>query len=193
MRWLDSATRESQLTDPRIEFVFGDISNQLKQELRDFWTQYGTKYKTELQSFREAASSHPGVTPPTRRALSRQPAAIARDENQNIIGIVFVALRELDAPIGMGSHAYFQRMFIAPQFRSWALANQLYRTFLAGFDKAASERDRRAHYLMTENINPGLQKTFMRRYFSRLGFRLLGSNPSGGEVWARPLQTRFTF
>ena len=181
------------MTDPRIEFVFGDISNQLKQELRDFWTQYGTKYQTELQSFREAASSHPGVTPSTRRALSRQPAAIARDENQNIIGIVFVALRELEAPIGTGSHAYFQRMFMVPEFRCFQLANQLYRAFLAGFDKAASERDHRAHYLMAENINPGLQKAFARRYFSRLGFRLLGSNPSGGEVWARPLQTRFTF
>ena len=193
MRWRASTTRESQLTDHRIEFIFGDVSNQLKQELRDFWTQHGKKYQTELQSFREAASAHPGITPSTRRALSRQPAAIARDENQNIIGIVFVALRELDAPIGTGSHAYFQRMFIAPQFRSPILANQLYRTFLAGFDKAASERDQRAHYLMTENINPGLQKTFMRRYFSRLGFRLLGSNQSGGEVWARPLQTKFTF
>ena len=193
MRWLGSATREPQLTDPRIEFVFGGISNQLKQELRDFWTQYGTKYQTELQSFREAASSHPGVTPSTRRALSRQPAAIARDENKKIIGIVFVALRELDAPIETGSHAYFQRMFIAPKFRRPILANRLYRTFLAGFDKAASERDHRAHYLMAENINPGLQKTFIRRYFSRLGFHLLGSNPSGGEVWARPLQTRFTF
>ena len=194
MRWRASTTRESQLTNYRIEFVFGDISNQLKQELRDFWTQYGTKYQTELQSFREAASSHPGVvTPSTRRALSRQPAAIARDENQNIIGIVFVALRELEDPTGTGSHAYFQRMFIVPEFRSWALCNPLYRTFLAGFDKAASERDHRAHYLMAENINPGLRKTFARRYFSRLGFRLLGSNPSGGEVWARPLQTRFTF
>ena len=146
-----------------------------------------------MQSFREAASSHPGVTPSTRRALSRQPAAIARDENQNVIGIVFVALRELEAPTGTGSHAYFQRMFIVPEFRSWALCNPLYRTFLAGFDKAASERDHRANYLMSENINPGLQKTFMRRYFSRLGFRLLGSNPSGVEVWARALETRFTF
>ena len=193
MRWLDSATRELQLTDPRIEFVFGEISNQLKQELNHFWTQYGKKYQTELQSFREAASSHPGVTPSTRRALSRQPAAIARDEKQNIIGIVFVALRELETPIETGSHAYFQRMFIVPEFRCFQLANPLYRAFLAGFDKAASERDHRAHCLMSENINPGLQKTFMRRYFSRLGFRLLGSNPSGGEVWARPLQTRFTF
>ena len=193
MRWLDSATRELQLTDPRIEFVFGEISNQLKQELNHFWTQYGKKYQTELQSFREAASSHPGVTPSTRRALSRQPAAIARDEKQNIIGIVFVALRELETPIETGSHAYFQRMFIVPEFRCFQLANPLYRAFLAGFDKAASERDHRAHCLMSENINPGLQKTFLRRYFSRLGFRLLGSNPSGGEVWARPLQTRFTF
>ncbi len=88
MRWLDSATRESQLTDYRIEFVFGEISNQLKLELNHFWTQYGTKYQTELQSFREAASSHPGVTPPTRRALSLQPAAIARDENKKIIQIL---------------------------------------------------------------------------------------------------------
>ena len=102
MRWRASTTRESQLTDYRIEFIFGDVSNQLKQELRDFWTQHGKKYQTELQSFREAASGHPGITPSTRRALSLQPAAIARDENQNIIGIVFVALRELDAPIERG-------------------------------------------------------------------------------------------
>jgi hypothetical protein len=46
---------------------------------------------------------------------------------------------------------------------------------------------------MAENINPGLQEGFMRRYFARLGFKMLGSNVLGGEVWLLKLQTQFIF
>ena len=43
---------------------------------------------------------------------------------------------------------------------------------------------------MAENINLGLQKGSVRRYFARLGFKMLGSNQLGGEVWLLKLQTQ---
>jgi hypothetical protein len=55
------------------------------------------------------------------------------------------------------------------------------------------KRDHRAKVLLSENINPGLQKASMRRYFSRLGFQMLGGNQLGGEVWCKKLETRFCF
>jgi hypothetical protein len=47
--------------------------------------------------------------------------------------------------------------------------------------------------LLAENVNPGLRKPSMRRYFARLGFRMLGANQLSGEVWLRKLQVRFVF
>ena len=128
-----------------------------------------------------------------KRIISRQPAAISRDHSGAINGIVFVVLRELDDSLGLGSHAYFQRMYIIPTSRHPQLANQLYRAFLEGFDRAVEQRDYRAKVLLIENFNKSLQTALMRRYFARLGFQMLGGNQLGGEVWAKKLETRFCF
>ena len=130
---------------------------------------------------------------PPKKTISRQPAAISRDQSGLIDGVVFVVLQELDNSIGLGSHAYFQRMYIIPESRRFGLTNRLFRVFLQGFDRAAEKRDHRANVLLAENINPGLQKAFMRRYFARLGFQMLGGNQLGGEIWARKLKTYFSF
>ena len=130
---------------------------------------------------------------PPKKTISRQPAAISRDQSGLIDGVVFVVLQELDNSIGLGSHAYFQRMYIIPESRRFGLTNRLFRVFLQGFDRAAEKRDHRANVLLAENINPGLQKAPMRRYFARLGFQMLGGNQLGGEIWARKLKTHFSF
>ena len=128
-----------------------------------------------------------------KKPISPQPAVISRDQSGSINGIVFVVLRELESSLDLGSHAYFQRMYIIPKSRQPRLANQLFRAFLQGFDREAEKRDHRAKVLMSENINPGLQKASMRRYFARLGFQMLGGNQLGGEIWARKLKTHFSF
>ena len=130
---------------------------------------------------------------PPKKTISRQPAAISRDQSGLIDGVVFVVLQELDNSIELGSHAYFQRMYIIPESRRFGLTNRLFRVFLQGFDRAAEKRDHRANVLLAENINPGLQKAPMRRYFSRLGFQMLGGNQLGGEIWVRKLKTYFSF
>ena len=183
------------MADPRIEFVFGEVTDQLRSELKAFWKQHGQAYQEELRSFRDGSSQSHALQPadPLKKPLLRQPAAISRDQSGVINGIMFVVLRELDDSLGLGSHAYFQRMYINPLSRHPRLANQLFRAFLQGFDREVEKRDHRAKVLLSENINPGLQKASMRRYFSRLGFQMLGGNRLGGEVWSKKLETRFYF
>ena len=183
------------MTESRIEFVYGQMNEQLTSELKVFWKQHGKAYQEELRAFRIASRDFHKLNhiDLLKKPISRQPAAISRDQSGVINGIVFVVLRELDDSLGFGSHAYFQRMYINPMSRNPQLANQLFRTFLQGFDRSVEQRDHRAKVLLAENINPGLQKASMRRYFSRLGFQMLGGNRLGGEVWSKKLETRFCF
>jgi hypothetical protein len=186
--------RGRNLTEPRIEFVFGQVNDQLKVELKAFWKQHGQDYQDELRSFRVASRSHAAEQfGPPKRPILRQPAAVSRDQSGAINGIVFVVLRELETSLELGSHAYFQRMYIVPESRHCGLSNRLFREFLQGFDREVEKRDHRAKVLLAENINPGLQKASMRRYFANLGFQMLGGNRLGGEVWCKRLETRFCF
>ena len=185
--------RVQNLTDPRIEFVFGEVNDQLKRELRAFWSQHGKEYQEELKSFRATLSNNQKRIGLLKKPISSQPAAISRDQSGKINGIVFVVLRELEASRDLGSHAYFQRMYIIPESRRFGLTNRLFRVFLQGFDREVEKRDHRAKALLAENINPGLQKASMRRYFARLGFQMLGGNQLGGEIWVRKLKTHFSF
>ena len=181
------------MTDLRVEFVFGEVNDQLKRELNAFWMQHGKRYQEELKSFRAAFDNNQKRMGPLKKPISRQPAAISRDQSGAIDGIVFVVLREMETSLDLGSHAYFQRMYITPTSRHPRLANQLFKAFLNGFDRDIEKRDHRANVLLAENINPGLQKASMRRYFARLGFQMMGGNQLGGEIWVRKLKTRFSF
>ena len=187
--------RVRNLTESHIEFVFGQVNDQLKDELKAFWKQHGKVYQEELMTFRIASKNGPGSNQMDllKKPISRQPSAISRDQSGAINGIVFVILRELEDLLELGSHAYFIRMYIDQESRHIASTNKLFRVFLQGFDRALEKRDHRAKVLLAENINPGLQKASMRRYFARLGFQMLGRNQLGGEVWCKKLQTRFRF
>ncbi len=173
--------------------MFGEANNQLKRELRAFWSQHGNAYQEEMKSFRAEIANNQKSMVPLKKPISRQPAVISRDQTGAINGIAFVVLRELETSLDLGSHAYFQRMYIIPESRNPLLANQLFRAFLQGFDREVEKRDHRAKVLLAENINPGLQKASMRRYFARLGFQMLGGNQLGGEIWVRKLKTHFSF
>ena len=181
------------MTEPRIEFVFGQVTDQLKDELNTFWKKNNNSYQEELRSFRSTLVKKSINMGPPKKTISRQAAAISRNKSGAIDGIMFVVLRELDDSLGLGSHAYFQRMYVTPESRQYCLTNRLFKVFLQGFDREAERRDHRAKVLLAKNINPALQKASMRRYFARLGFQMLGENRLGGEIWARKLKTVFLF
>ena len=188
-------TKGQKLTDPRIEYLFGEVNDQLRGELKAFWSQYENAYQEELRSFSITSRNRHSLEQMDllKKPISLQPAAISRDQSGAINGIVFVVLRDLEDSLGLGTHAYFQRMYIVPESRQPRLANQLFREFLNGFDRDTEKRDHRAKVLMSENINTGLQKASMRRYFSRLSFQMLGRNQIGSEIWVKKLKTHFSF
>jgi len=185
--------RAWSLADPQIEFVFGRVDDALKAELQAFWLKHQGDFHSEIMAFRVLSDSEFTTSSLQPRPLRRQPAAIARSAEGEIIGIIFMVLRELEPSLGLGSHAYFQRMYVLPSERRWKLTNRLFKTFLNGFNGNPQLRDYRAAVLIAENVNPGLQQAFARRYFARLGFRMLGRNKLGGEVWTKELQTLFVF
>ncbi|MDP6310473.1 MAG: hypothetical protein QF727_05840, partial [Prochlorococcaceae cyanobacterium ETNP14_MAG_4] len=85
------------------------MNNQLKVELKAFWSQHGKAYQEELNSFRAEFGNNQKRMVPLKKPISRQPAAISRDQSGAINGIVFVVLRELEDSLGLGTHAYFQQ------------------------------------------------------------------------------------
>lgn len=178
----------------RVEFVFGIVDKALAAELIDFWNLNQVSYQAELRSFRSVRDSA-GIEPHLgkQKVLKRQPGAIARNQEGLIIGVVFIVLKELEAHLNLGSHAYFQRMYVLAEARSFHLMNHLYKMFLQCFIDSPELRDHRAGILISENINPGLQRGAMRRYFAKLGFKMLGSNQLGGEVWLLKLRNQFVF
>jgi hypothetical protein len=185
--------RAWNLADPQIEFVFGRVDDSLRAELQTFWAKNTDDFRAEMNAI---ADFHGKISTPLaklQRPLHRQPGAIARSERGEIVGVLFVLLREVSDELMLGTHAYFQRIYIVPPARNFKLVNQLFKTFLNDFEKAAEHRDHRAKALMSVNNNPRLHAAYVRRYFARLGFRMLGSNKFGAEVWARKLQTRFIF
>ena len=185
--------RGTRVIDRELECVLGCVDNQLKTELQEFWRQHQEPFQSELKAFRALHGGSVALLGQLERPLSRHPAVIARDDAGSIIGLVFVALREINSSLNLGTHAYFQRMYIVPGARCTKLANGMFRLFLREFDSAVEWRDHRAEVLLAENVNPGLQRAFMRRYFARIGFRMLGTNQLGEEVWFRKLQVRFVF
>lgn len=185
--------RRTRVIDREPICVLGCVDNQLRSELQAFWRQHQEPFQSELKAFRALHGGSVALLGQLERPLSRHPAVIARDEAGSIIGIVYVALSEINSSLNLGTHAYFQRMYIVPGARCAKLANGMFRLFLREFVSAVEWRDHRAEVLLAENVNPGLQRAFMRRYFARVGFRMLGANQLGGEVWFRKLQVRFVF
>ena len=176
-----------------IEFVFGKKDPELTHKINHFWGQFRKSYTQEMNEHMQSTSIsnqfNKSLKPGNVTSLKREPAAIAKDALGSILGIVFVTLTKVESTPSKNEYVYFQRMYTQDQKRHFRISNQLYTSFLTSFKEAINERDPRARYLMAENANPGLRRPSMRRYFFRLGFRMLGTNHLGYEIWRLPLKT----
>ena len=177
-----------------IEFIFGEKESNLSREINLFWSKFSKSYAEEMSSHQRSTqmkrTTHTSAKPGNITFLKKEAAAVAKDQNGAILGIVSVALTKIESPSNSSEYVYFQRMYTHNSQRCISLSSQLYKSFLKNFKKAISKRDPRAHYLMAENANPGLRTPVMRRYFFRLGFRMLGTNHLGYEIWQLPLETK---
>ena len=178
------------MVDFRIKFVFRSIDDHLKSHLEIFWQENRQEYQQEMEMHRNKIN-HSQTKPQQKKALSRQPAAIAFDRSGKIVGIIFVLLRELDESLKLGSHAYFCRIYVCKNWRYCKLTNKLVQVFIKNFSTRSDLRDHRASYLIAENINIKLHNSFMRKYFIKLGFQMLGTNHISSEIWSLKLKTSY--
>lgn len=176
-----------------VRYVFRGYSQVNEDKLIRFWEANLSDYNSALESYQLQSRGESKTPVCIPKPIRREPACIALDENNDIVGLVFVVLRELDSSLNLGTHGYFQRMHMAKEHRNRALTNLLYKEFVRGFEKSKKERDPRAQHLLAENLNPGLQNAYIRKYFTKLGFVMRGCSKSGGEVWSKRLETGFKF
>lgn len=173
-----------------IEYTFGQKHHSLRPLLSSFWKDNISAYHQEMNTYLPEGKTFQSNSA-SQSLLSRSPAAIVRDKGGKLVGIVFVALRSLNTELNLGTHAYFQRMYIIKSFRNASLAYRLNQKFMEGFIPAKRTRDHRADNLIIEISNPRLQNSFTRKYLNRLGFRMLGTNTLNEEIWHLPLETTF--
>ena len=173
-----------------IEYIFGQNNYSLRPLLNSFWIDNISAYRQEIDVHQRKEN---GVKVNSRSPslLSRKPAATIRDRSGELVGVVFVELRSLFAELNLGTHAYFQRMYIIDSLRNASLAYRLNQTFLEGFVPAKRPRDHRANNLIVEISNPRLQNSYIRKYLNRLGFRMLGTNTLNEEIWHLALDTTY--
>jgi hypothetical protein len=149
----------------RIDFVYGQVTPQLRGELVQFWLDEG-------------------ALPDANTAWARadQTVCIARDPTGAIASVNTVYLGQLH---GTGELHYVYRAFSRPRDRTLALTTGMSsacRDYLA----ASPLRDPRASGFVIIAQNPKLQSPAGHRLLSGRGWNLVGSTEHGNEVWRRP-------
>ncbi len=174
-----------------IKFVFKHDNQFLKGEIIDFWKANKDSYLDELRSYYHFKAIDDADEWAFSSPTNSEVAAIARNNSNEIIGIAFVDLKEIDKSLSLGTHAYFQKVFVLSNYRSPKLTWRLFTCFVKGFSDAKSSRDFRAKSLVSENINPKMKNPYLRRCFSKLGYKMMGKNNFDGEIWYLPLKTSY--
>ena len=194
---IKAITKQAELSGPLVfSFVFSDLNTRVSDDFKHFWADHGEYFHEEINSYgtcqTEDFIDSPGLeTPQNQKKPEILPAALARDYSGEIIGVVYVTLSEIDVSFLLGSHCYYQSMYIRKEFRnnnSFRIVHPLYQAFLKGFLSKNCQRDRRAKYLLSKNVNPALHRPASKRYLERIGFRTLGKHSAGFETLALPLE-----
>ncbi len=195
---IKAATKQAEDKNPlEFSFVFSGLNSGVSEDFKHFWAEHCDYFHEEINSYgtchTEDFIDTPSLeTPHNRNRPEILPAALARDCSGEIIGVVYVTFSEIDVSFLLGSHCYYQSMYIKKECRKtnlFRLVHPLYQTFLKGFLSEDCQRDCRAKYLLSKNVNPDLHKPASKRYFERVGFRTLGKHSDGFETWILPLET----
>jgi hypothetical protein len=157
------------LQDFRVQWVFGNISQPLRQQIVAFWLQQGAM-----------------TNPDEAWRRSWEVACILEEvESGNIAGACTVAICLDDQGASYG----FVRMFIGRASRLAGLNVRLMKTMIEGFELMAREPGAPRHLVATIE-NPKIQRRAARRILARLGFVHVGTAANGQFVIQRSLTTQ---
>jgi hypothetical protein len=154
-----------RIGDYRVDTVFGQMTPPLRGELVQFWLDEG-------------------ALPDANSAWARtdQAVCIARDAAETIASVNTVRLAPLQGPDDLH---YFYRMFTRPRDRRLELVIGMVRA-CRNILEASPLRDTRACGFVVVSENPKLQGLAGHRLLSSKGWKLVGKNVRGLDVWRRP-------
>ena len=170
-----------------INFVFRRVPPHMRVELLSFWEQHRQDWITTTRQ-PEARNSFTVKNSPEARsaAIMKNIACVAYHQKGNIAGVAWINVATMPVQSNQPELIYFQRLYITAEHRCARLANQMINTFHDNF-RDCNTRSPLIKHLLAENVNPKLKTPAGRRLFIRKGFKFMGFNFIGNEVWKLPL------
>jgi hypothetical protein len=150
----------------QVRWVFGKISDALRQQLVAFW-------------LREGALAHADEA---WRRTSEVACVLLADEREDIAGVCTVAIHMDDHARSYG----FVRIFIRADSRFVGLNVRLMERMVEGFSTLAREPGAPQRLVATIE-NRKLERRAAQRILARLGFVNVGTAPNGERVIERKL------
>jgi hypothetical protein len=150
----------------QVRWVFGGVTEAMRQQLIAFWLQEGAL-----------------TSPDEAWGRSWEAACVLQEkENDHIAGVCTVAIRMDDH----GRSSGFVRIFIRPGSRLIGLNVCLMERMIEGFTTLARESGA-PHRLVATIENRKLERRGAQRILARLGFAHVGTAPNGELVMQRAL------
>jgi hypothetical protein len=177
------STKMNTSTEYTISFIFRRVSPSMHKNIMKFWEEHredwisitrqpDTRNVFTVQNTPEARSS----------ALLQNAVCVTQANGDTIAGVAWIRVAMMPVDTNKPELIYFQRMYIAPEHRCVRVANQLINAFHRNLIRS-NQRSPLVRYLLSENTNPKLKTPVGRRLFIRRGFKFMGFNSYGNEIW----------
>jgi hypothetical protein len=176
-------TKMSTNTEYTINFIFRRVSPSMRENIIEFWEEHREDW-ISITRHPETRNVFTVQNTPRARssALLQNAVCVALANSDAIAGIAWIKVAMMPVDTNKLELIYFQRMYIAPEYRCARVANQLINAFHHHLMRS-NQRSPLVKYLLAENTNPKLKTPAGRRLFIRRGFKFIGFNSYGNEIW----------
>ena len=166
-----------------INFLFKSVPPRMRLDLLIFWNTHREDWVATTREPQAREYLSVKETPRARTsALLKNVVCVAQTNDGTIVGAAWINVAMMPVNTSKPELIYFQRMYITPEHRCVRLANQLINAFHHHL-KQSNQRSPLVKYLLAENANPKLKTPVGRRLFIRRGFKFMGFNTLGNEIW----------
>ena len=166
-----------------IKAVFRRISPRIREDLLVFWETHREDWISTTRHPPARNIFTINDTPRARSsALLKNVVCIAQTHKGTIAGAAWINVAMMPVDTSKPELIYFQRMYITPEHRCARLANQLINAFHHHL-RQSNQRSPLVKYLLADNANTKLKTPAGRRLFIRKGFKFMGFNTLGNEIW----------
>ena len=170
-------------TEYTTNFIFRRVSPSMRENIMEFWEKHREDWISTTRQPETRNIFTVQNTPRARSsALLQNAVCVAQANSGAIAGVAWIKVAMMPVDTNKPELIYFQRMYIAPEHRCVRVANQLINAFHHHLIRS-NQRSPLVKYLLAENANHKLKTPVGRRLFVRRGFKFIGFNSYGNEIW----------